>query len=109
MVLTLNTELSQLIHVAVRAIHSHRYLCRDSYVKCSNVVECIILVCVLCQPVPPSSHASVYMVDHNTTLVYGHYTCACMAIVIVCLHAAVNMHFQFFCAKRIIRIHEKLQ
>ena len=24
--------------------------------KCSNVVECALLVCVLCQPVPPSIH-----------------------------------------------------
>ena len=30
------------------------YLCRDGCVKCSNVVECTLFVCVLCQPVPPT-------------------------------------------------------
>ena len=32
------------------------YLCRDGCVKGSNVVECALLVCVLCQPVPPTGH-----------------------------------------------------
>ena len=29
--------------------------------KCSNVVECALLVCVLCQPVPPSIHPSLHL------------------------------------------------
>ena len=38
-------------------------------VKCSkfhieiNVVECALLVCVLCQPVPPSIHPSLHLID----------------------------------------------
>ena len=32
-------------------------------VKCSNVVECALLVCVLCQPVPPSIHPSLNLID----------------------------------------------
>ena len=35
------------------------YLGIDGCVKCSNVVECALLVCVLCQPVSLSSHASL--------------------------------------------------
>ena len=32
--------------------------------KCSNVVECMcLLVCVLCQPVPPSIQLSLHLVD----------------------------------------------
>ena len=42
-------------HARWHNINIHCYLCRDSCVKCSNVVECALLVCVLCQPIPPSS------------------------------------------------------
>ena len=41
----------------------HCYLCRDGCVKCSNVVECARLVCVLSQPVPPSIHPSLHLAD----------------------------------------------
>ena len=33
---------------------------RDGCVKCSDVVECALLVCVLCQPVPPPSHPYIW-------------------------------------------------
>ena len=40
------------------------YSCRDGCVKCSNVVENALLVCILCQPVhtPPSIHPSLHLV-----------------------------------------------
>ena len=44
-------------------INIHCYLCRDGCVECSNVVECALLVCALCQPVPPSIHPSLHLVD----------------------------------------------
>ena len=39
----------------------HCYIiCRDGCVKCTNVVEYAVLVCVLWQPVPPSIHPSIH-------------------------------------------------
>ena len=41
----------------------HCYLCRYGRVKCSDVVECALLVCVPCQPMHPSIHPSLHFVD----------------------------------------------
>ena len=54
----------------------HCYLCRDSCVKCSLVVECALIVCVLCQPVHPSSHSYIYIHLENFFLYGGCRVCA---------------------------------
>ena len=41
--------------------------------KCSNVVECALLVCVLCQLVPPSSHPSIWQISFYYN--FFAYTC----------------------------------
>ena len=41
----------------------HCYLCRDSCVKCSNAVECALIVCVLWQPCSASIQPFVHLLD----------------------------------------------
>ena len=90
--------------------HNHPYvsssdtlvnrMCRDGCVKCSNVVGCALLVCVLCQPVTVASSCHSYAcykffirlidcnavvaVNTNTPLyeLYGH-TCLVWSMLIV--------------------------
>ena len=33
--------------------------------KCNNVVECALLACVICQPVPPIGHMHYYELGAN--------------------------------------------
>ena len=50
-------------HTTWHNINFHCYLCRDGCIKCSNVVECALLVYLLCQPVHLSIYPSLYLVD----------------------------------------------
>ena len=52
-------------------LECHCYFCRDGCVKCSNGVECALLVCVLCQPVPHAPIPFCYATPHNAR------TCGC--------------------------------